>query len=50
MIKAAVSVNRELIQLYWSLSKDIVERDVERKYGYTTEYILLKEENLIRAL
>ena len=32
-IKAAVSVNRELIAFYWSLGKDIVERDAEKKYG-----------------
>lgn len=32
-IKAAVSVNRELIAFYWSLGKDIVERKAEKKYG-----------------
>jgi len=32
-IKAAVSVNRELIAFYWSLGKDIVEKEVDRKYG-----------------
>ena len=32
-IKAAVSVNRELIQFYWSLGKDIVEREAEKQYG-----------------
>ncbi len=32
-IKAAVSVNRELIAFYWSLGKDIVEREAEKTYG-----------------
>lgn len=32
-IKASVSVNRELIQFYWSLGKDIVEREAEKQYG-----------------
>ncbi len=32
-IKAAVSVNRELISFYWSLGQDIVEREAEKKYG-----------------
>lgn len=32
-IKAAVRVNSELLQFYWSLGKDIVERDMENKYG-----------------
>ena len=32
-IKAAVSVNRELIRFYWLLGKDIVEREAEKKYG-----------------
>ncbi|MBR5974061.1 MAG: DUF1016 family protein [Clostridiales bacterium] len=32
-IKAAVSVNRELISFYWSLGKEIVEREAEKRYG-----------------
>ena len=32
-IKAAIFVNRELIAFYWSLGKDIIEREVEKKYG-----------------
>lgn len=32
-IKAAITVNRELISFYWSLGKDIVEREAEKKYG-----------------
>lgn len=29
-IKAAVSVNRELIRFYWLLGKDVVEREAEK--------------------
>ena len=32
-IKAAVSVNRELISFYWSLGQEIVQRKAEKKYG-----------------
>lgn len=32
-IKAAVSVNRELISFYWSLGQEIVQREAEKKYG-----------------
>lgn len=32
-IKAAVSVNEELLKFYWSLGRDIVERQAENKYG-----------------
>jgi len=32
-IKAAVKVNQEMLQFYWDLGKDIVERDVENRYG-----------------
>ena len=32
-IKAAVKVNQEMLQFYWELGKDIVERDVENRYG-----------------
>ena len=32
-IRAASSVNREMLMFYWSLGKDIVERDMENKYG-----------------
>ena len=32
-IKAAVKVNQEMLQFYWELGRDIVERDVENQYG-----------------
>lgn len=32
-VKAAVKVNNEMLRFYWSLGKDIVERDMENKYG-----------------
>lgn len=32
-IKAAVKVNSEMLQFYWSLGRDIVERDMENRYG-----------------
>lgn len=32
-IKAAVSVNEELLKFYWSLGRDIVKRHDENKYG-----------------
>ena len=32
-IKAAVKVNEEMLRFYWELGRDIVERDVENKYG-----------------
>ena len=32
-IKAAVSVNRELIAFYWDLGKEIVVREAEKRYG-----------------
>ena len=32
-IKAAITVNRELISFYWSVGKDLVEREAEKKYG-----------------
>jgi hypothetical protein len=32
-VKAAVSVNRELIAFYWSLGKDIVVKEADKKYG-----------------
>lgn len=32
-VKAAVKANTEVIAFYWSLGKDIVNRDAERKYG-----------------
>lgn len=32
-IRAAVSVNEELLKFYWSLGHDIVERHAENKYG-----------------
>ena len=31
-MKAAVSVNRELIAFYWSLGKDIVVKEADKKY------------------
>lgn len=32
-IKAAVSVNRELLQLYWNIGKEIVDRQKEKGWG-----------------
>lgn len=32
-LKAAVRVNTELLLLYWDIGKDIVQRDVESKWG-----------------
>lgn len=32
-IKAAVKVNEEMLRFYWELGRDIVERNVENKYG-----------------
>ena len=32
-IKAAVKVNQEMLQFYWELGRDIVERDAENHYG-----------------
>ncbi|MBQ4408802.1 MAG: DUF1016 family protein [Bacteroidales bacterium] len=32
-IKAAVKVNREMLQYYWELGKDIVEKKAENKWG-----------------
>lgn len=32
-IKAAISVNRDLISFYWSLGKEITEREAEKIYG-----------------
>ncbi len=32
-IKAAVSINKELISFYWTLGQEIVEREAEKQYG-----------------
>ena len=32
-LKAAISVNKELIQLYWSIGKDLVERQEKESWG-----------------
>ena len=32
-LKAAVKVNQEMLQFYWELGRDIVERDAENYYG-----------------
>ena len=32
-IKAAVKVNSEMLQYYWELGKDIVEKKAENKWG-----------------
>lgn len=32
-IKAAVSVNQEMLRLYWSIGRDIVALDAENRYG-----------------
>ncbi len=31
--KAALSVNRELIKLYWEIGKSIVERQIQAEWG-----------------
>lgn len=46
-IKAAVTVNRELISFYWSLGRDIVVREAEKKYGNGFYDKLSKDLNLI---
>lgn len=46
-IKAAVKVNEEMLRFYWELGRDIVEHDVENKYGssfYTNLSSDLKKE------
>ena len=45
-LKAAVRVNTELLLLYWDIGKDIVQRDVESKWGskiYSTLSAELKD-------
>lgn len=32
-IKAAVKVNTEMLKFYWSLGRDIVELQIEQKWG-----------------
>ena len=32
-LKAAVRVNTEMLQLYWDIGREIVQRDVESKWG-----------------
>ncbi len=32
-IKAAVKVNSEMLKFYWSIGKDITDRQYENKYG-----------------
>lgn len=32
-IKSAVAVNREMIEFYWSIGKDIVEKSAESRWG-----------------
>ena len=32
-IKAAVKVNQEMLQFYWELGKDIVEKKAESRWG-----------------
>ena len=34
-IKAAVAVNKEMLQFYWTVGHDIVARDAENKYGFS---------------
>lgn len=35
-IKAAVSVNSALMEFYWGLGKDIIDMNLEKKYGTGT--------------
>ena len=32
-IKAAVMVNQEMLRFYWELGRDIIEMDIEKKWG-----------------
>lgn len=32
-LKAAVRVNTEMLQLYWDIGREIVQRDVESRWG-----------------
>ena len=32
-IKAAVKVNQEMLRFYWELGRDIIEMDIEKKWG-----------------
>lgn len=32
-VKASVRINQEMLRFYWSIGKDISERDMDRKYG-----------------
>ncbi len=45
-LKAAVRVNTEMLQLYWDIGKEIIQRDVESKWGskiYSTLSTELKD-------
>ena len=46
-LKAAVRVNTEMLQLYWDIGREIVQRDVESKWGskiYATLSAELKDD------
>ncbi len=32
-IKASIAVNEEMLELYWNIGKDIVEKSFDKKYG-----------------
>ena len=40
VVRSAIGVNRELIMLYWSIGKDIVEMQESEKYGDALIYKL----------
>ena len=40
MIKASVSVNREMLLFYWSLGRDIVEKDAENTWSFRFYHVL----------
>lgn len=43
LVHSAIGVNRELIMLYWSIGKDIVEMQESEKYGDALIYRLSED-------
>ena len=42
-LKAAIHVNSDKLEFYWSLGRDICEREFENKYGSSAIQILSKD-------
>ena len=42
-LKAAVHINSDKLEFYWSLGQDICEKQVEKKYGSSAIQILSKD-------